>query len=271
MASKKKIEAKAEAPSEKTVFPTALYAPGMVIGYESTTELQHLEATLAAEHRPTSPTERSLVDSIVHYEWLLRRYRLARNRSLEGLLEEPLHRGTPCFSLRFLLQRRACNRPPPPCAPRHPARPARNSGRTPPRKSRQSRHPARRLSSRAQPPPRSRAPARTCGARCHSVTRRDRPRQRNCGCPVVNRGGAETRRKHGGRPPSAFSACSAPRSHSGGLFPRKPNPGRRPESTGLSPNLHSAQSSISAQSPCLCVSASGTPAPTFRGCLCLRS
>src|SRR5215471_615441 len=98
MASKKKIEAKAEAPSEKTVFPTALYAPGMVIGYESTTELQHLEATLAAEHRPTSPTERSLVDSIIHYEWLLRRYRwletdlwmaCRRNRSPEQLEASP--------------------------------------------------------------------------------------------------------------------------------------------------------------------------------------
>src|SRR5215471_16004697 len=57
------------------ILRTGLYPPGIAIGYELHTELSYIEALFAAEHRPATPTERSLVDSIIHYEWMLRRYR----------------------------------------------------------------------------------------------------------------------------------------------------------------------------------------------------
>src|SRR5690349_19763803 len=55
--------------------PTSLYAAGIAIGYELPGLLEELERQFAAEHQPATPTERSLVDSLVHTEWMLRRYR----------------------------------------------------------------------------------------------------------------------------------------------------------------------------------------------------
>src|SRR5689334_18584686 len=54
---------------------TALYALGITIGYENFEQLQQLEAAFAAEYNPATPTERALVDSLAHTEWMLRRYR----------------------------------------------------------------------------------------------------------------------------------------------------------------------------------------------------
>src|SRR5690349_70797 len=54
---------------------TALYCPGIAIGYELHTDLEELERRFAAEHQPATPTERALVDSLVYTEWMLRRYR----------------------------------------------------------------------------------------------------------------------------------------------------------------------------------------------------
>ena len=67
------VEGKAR--SSRNALKTGLYCPGIIIGKESTTQLQELEAAYTAEYAPATPTERALVDSLIHYEWLLRRYR----------------------------------------------------------------------------------------------------------------------------------------------------------------------------------------------------
>ena len=67
------VEGKAR--SSRNALKTGLYCPGIIIGKESPTQLQELEAAYTAEYAPATPTERALVDSLVHYEWLLRRYR----------------------------------------------------------------------------------------------------------------------------------------------------------------------------------------------------
>src|SRR5690242_10003158 len=54
---------------------TALYAPGIVIGYELHADLEELGRRFTDEHQPATPTERALVDALVHTEWMLRRYR----------------------------------------------------------------------------------------------------------------------------------------------------------------------------------------------------
>ena len=38
-------------------------------------QFQELEAQFTAEYLPATPTERSLVDSLIHSEWMLRRFR----------------------------------------------------------------------------------------------------------------------------------------------------------------------------------------------------
>src|SRR5690349_14185744 len=53
----------------------ALYAPGIVVGYESLDALEQLAREYTAEHLPVTPTERALVDILIHTEWMLRRYR----------------------------------------------------------------------------------------------------------------------------------------------------------------------------------------------------
>src|ERR1051325_7660034 len=59
----------------ETPLETALYAPGIVIGYENVMNLEELERQFTADPPPATPTERSLVDSLIHIEWMLRRYR----------------------------------------------------------------------------------------------------------------------------------------------------------------------------------------------------
>jgi hypothetical protein len=59
----------------RNALKTGLYARGNIIGSESPAQLQLLEAQFTAEYLPATPTERSLVDALIHNEWLLRRYR----------------------------------------------------------------------------------------------------------------------------------------------------------------------------------------------------
>jgi hypothetical protein len=67
--------AEGKARSSRNALKTGLYCPGIIIGHESTFKLEELERQFTAEYQPATPTERSLVDSLIHYEWLLRRYR----------------------------------------------------------------------------------------------------------------------------------------------------------------------------------------------------
>src|SRR5690242_11827191 len=62
-------------PTDPQPLETALYPPGIAIGWEDLTKLEELAAAFIAEHRPQTPTERSLVDALIHTEWMLRRYR----------------------------------------------------------------------------------------------------------------------------------------------------------------------------------------------------
>src|ERR1044072_7770624 len=59
----------------RNALKTGLYCPGIIIGKETPAQLIELEAAYTAEYAPATPTERALVDSLLHYEWLLRRYR----------------------------------------------------------------------------------------------------------------------------------------------------------------------------------------------------
>ena len=64
-----------KAAASRNALKTGLYAAGIVIGYESTSALADLEAQFTARAPPITPTERSLVDTLIHSEWMLRRYR----------------------------------------------------------------------------------------------------------------------------------------------------------------------------------------------------
>jgi hypothetical protein len=64
-----------KAASSRNALKTGLYCRGIIIGKEDPTKLDELEAAYSAEYAPVTPTERALVDSLIHYEWLLRRYR----------------------------------------------------------------------------------------------------------------------------------------------------------------------------------------------------
>src|SRR5689334_22870958 len=64
-----------KARSRQNAFKTGLYAAGNIIGHESVMALQELERQFTAEYHPVTPTERSLVDSLIPLEWMLRRYR----------------------------------------------------------------------------------------------------------------------------------------------------------------------------------------------------
>ncbi len=64
-----------KAASSRNALKTGLYCRGIIIGKESSAQLEELEAAYSAEYAPATPAERALVDSLIHYEWLLRRYR----------------------------------------------------------------------------------------------------------------------------------------------------------------------------------------------------
>jgi hypothetical protein len=67
--------AEGKAVSSGNALKTGLYCPGIIIGHESSIQLETLEAQFTAEYRPSTPTERALVDTLIHLEWMLRRYR----------------------------------------------------------------------------------------------------------------------------------------------------------------------------------------------------
>jgi hypothetical protein len=67
--------AEGKAAASRNALKTGLYCRGIVIGNESSMQLEALEAQFTAEYQPATPTERSLVDTLVHLEWMLRRYR----------------------------------------------------------------------------------------------------------------------------------------------------------------------------------------------------
>ena len=67
------VEGKAR--SSQNALKSGLYAESIVIGPERAEDLDALTADFYDEHQPATPTERSLVDQIVHTEWLLRRAR----------------------------------------------------------------------------------------------------------------------------------------------------------------------------------------------------
>lgn len=67
------VEGKARV--SQNALKTGLYAQGIVIGTELGSKLEELEAQFTAEYHPTTPTERSLVDQLIHCEWMLRRFR----------------------------------------------------------------------------------------------------------------------------------------------------------------------------------------------------
>ena len=89
MATKKQIEAnrrnakrstgprsaEGKAKSRRNALKTGLYAQGMTIGSELASKLELLEAQFTAEYQPATPSERSLVDQLIHCEWMLRRLR----------------------------------------------------------------------------------------------------------------------------------------------------------------------------------------------------
>ncbi len=67
--------AEGKAVSSRNAVKTGLYCRGIIIGHESSAQLEALEAAFTAEYAPATPTERALVDSLIHLEWMLRRYR----------------------------------------------------------------------------------------------------------------------------------------------------------------------------------------------------
>jgi hypothetical protein len=64
-----------KARSSRNALKTGLYAEGNVIRGESTAALQLLAEQFHAEYHPVTPTERSLVDTLIQSEWMLRRCR----------------------------------------------------------------------------------------------------------------------------------------------------------------------------------------------------
>jgi hypothetical protein len=67
--------AEGKARSSRNALKTGLYASGAVIRGENPVALQLLADQFTAEYHPVTPTERSLVDSLAHLEWMLRRFR----------------------------------------------------------------------------------------------------------------------------------------------------------------------------------------------------
>jgi hypothetical protein len=83
-----------KAKSSRNALKTGLYANGIVIGYEDPSKLAELERQFTDKYHPATPTERSLVDSLIHLEWLLRRYRWLETEvwkaSQDGLTSDQL-------------------------------------------------------------------------------------------------------------------------------------------------------------------------------------
>jgi hypothetical protein len=72
----------------RNALKSGLYAKGNIVGSESAADLQLLEAQFTAEYLPATPTERALVDALIHNEWLLRRYRWLEADLWKNALQE---------------------------------------------------------------------------------------------------------------------------------------------------------------------------------------
>jgi len=79
--------AEGKAASSRNALKTGLYCRGIIIGKEDPTKLDELEAAFTAEYAPATPTERSLVDSLIHLEWMLRRYRWLESETWYATLD----------------------------------------------------------------------------------------------------------------------------------------------------------------------------------------
>jgi hypothetical protein len=66
--------AEGKAASSRNALETGLCCRGIIIGHESSIPLEELEGQFTAEYLPVTPAERSLVDSLIYYKWMLRRY-----------------------------------------------------------------------------------------------------------------------------------------------------------------------------------------------------
>ena len=72
--------------SSMNAFQTGLFAQSLVIRGEDPADFDRLAAEYFAQYRPATPTERDLVDTMVHSQWIIRRL-----RSLEASLFEYEH------------------------------------------------------------------------------------------------------------------------------------------------------------------------------------
>ena len=79
--------AEGKAASSRNALKTGLYCRGIIIGKENPDQLADLEAAFTAEYAPATPTERSLVDSLIHLEWMLRRYRWLESETWYATLD----------------------------------------------------------------------------------------------------------------------------------------------------------------------------------------
>jgi hypothetical protein len=64
-----------KARASQNALKTGLYAETILIGPERAADFDALAAEFTAEYHPTTPTVRSLVDQLIHCEWMLRRLR----------------------------------------------------------------------------------------------------------------------------------------------------------------------------------------------------
>src|SRR5215472_1970254 len=64
-----------KAVSSFNALKTGIYSNALIIRAENAGELENLTAEFHALYKPVEPDERSLVDTLVNTEWLLRRMR----------------------------------------------------------------------------------------------------------------------------------------------------------------------------------------------------
>jgi hypothetical protein len=80
-----------KAVSSANALKTGLYSNAHIVKGESAADLEVLTAEYYAEHHPTTATQRALVDTLIHSEWLLRRLRRVEadiwNKGIEFLEE----------------------------------------------------------------------------------------------------------------------------------------------------------------------------------------
>jgi hypothetical protein len=77
--------------SSANALKTGIYSNAHIVKGESVADLDALSAEYYSEHHPTTATQRALVDTLIHNEWLLRRLRRVEadiwNKGIEFLEE----------------------------------------------------------------------------------------------------------------------------------------------------------------------------------------